>query len=79
MCPTHTDTAELQTRVNALSLEQKVRLLSGADFWSLYPERAAGLLRRLVVSDGARDGAVEPGEGQGSMKASRPGRPRARP
>src|SRR3954465_1850193 len=35
----------------ALSLEQKVRLLGGADFWSLYPEPAAGL-RRLVVSDG---------------------------
>jgi beta-glucosidase len=28
-----------------------VRLLTGADFWSLYPEPAAGL-RRLVVSDG---------------------------
>lgn len=41
--PTHIDTAELQTRVNALSLEQKVRLLTGADFWSLYPEPAAGL------------------------------------
>ena len=49
--PTHMDTAELQTRVNALSLEQKVRLLTGAEFWSLYPEPAAGL-RRLVVSDG---------------------------
>ena len=51
MRPTNIDTAELQTRVNALSLEQKVRLLTGADFWSLYPEPAAGL-RRLVVSDG---------------------------
>jgi beta-glucosidase len=49
--PTHIDTAELQTRVNALSLEQKVRLLTGADFWSLYPEPTAGL-HRLVVSDG---------------------------
>ena len=39
--PTHIDTAELRTRVNALSLEQKVRLLTGADFWSLYPEPAA--------------------------------------
>ena len=29
----HIDTAELQTRVNAPSLEQKLRLLSGADFW----------------------------------------------
>ncbi|MEA2217900.1 MAG: beta-glucosidase [Solirubrobacteraceae bacterium] len=35
----------------ALSLEQKVRLLTGADFWSLHAEPAAGL-RRLVVSDG---------------------------
>src|SRR4029078_1581882 len=34
-----------------LSLEQKVRLLTGADFWSLHPEPAVGL-RRLVVSDG---------------------------
>ncbi|MFC8432353.1 beta-glucosidase [Streptomyces sp. NPDC057253] len=38
-------------RLGALSLEQKVRLLTGADFWSLHPEPAAGL-RRLVVSDG---------------------------
>jgi beta-glucosidase len=45
------DDAALQARVDALSLEQKVRLLTGADFWSLYPEPAAGL-RRLVVSDG---------------------------
>ncbi|MGZ6624780.1 MAG: glycoside hydrolase family 3 N-terminal domain-containing protein, partial [Solirubrobacteraceae bacterium] len=34
-----------------LSLEQKVRLLTGADFWSLHPEPAIGL-RRLVFSDG---------------------------
>src|SRR4051794_18102633 len=45
------DEAELAERAGALSLEQKVRLLTGADFWSLYPEPAAGL-RRLVVSDG---------------------------
>src|SRR4051794_29431701 len=43
--------AELADRVAALSLEQKVRLLTGADFWSLHPEPAVGL-RRLVVSDG---------------------------
>ncbi len=41
----------LQERLAALTLEQKVRLLTGADFWSLYPEPAAGL-RRLVLSDG---------------------------
>jgi beta-glucosidase len=34
-----------------LSLEQKVRLLTGADFWSLLPEPEIGL-RRMVVSDG---------------------------
>ena len=45
------DEADLSRRVGALTLEQKVRLLTGADFWSLYPEPAAGL-RRLVVSDG---------------------------
>jgi beta-glucosidase len=37
--------------IGKLSLEQKVRLLAGADLWSLYPEPALGL-RRLVVSDG---------------------------
>jgi beta-glucosidase len=42
---------ELSRRVASLSLEQKVRLLTGADFWSLHPEPAVGL-RRLVVSDG---------------------------
>src|SRR5215204_4497923 len=49
--PTRIDDDELQARVDILSLEQKVRFLTGADFWSLYPEPAAGL-RRLVVSDG---------------------------
>jgi beta-glucosidase len=42
---------DLDKRVGELSLEQKVRLLTGADFWSLHPEPAVGL-RRLVVSDG---------------------------
>ena len=45
------DVDELAARVASLSLEQKVRLLTGADFWSLHPEPAVGL-RRLVVSDG---------------------------
>jgi beta-glucosidase len=45
------DENDLAARVQRLSLEQKVRLLTGADFWSLYDEPAAGL-RRLVVSDG---------------------------
>ena len=38
-------------RLAALTLEQKVRLLTGADFWALNDEPAAGL-RRLVISDG---------------------------
>jgi beta-glucosidase len=42
---------DLRERLAGLSLEQKVRLLTAADFWSLYEEPAAGL-RRLVVSDG---------------------------
>jgi beta-glucosidase len=45
------DESELAARVASLSLEQKVRLLTGADFWSLHPEPAVGL-RRLVASDG---------------------------
>src|SRR3954453_19118940 len=49
----------LRERVAALSLEQKVRLLTGADFWSLYEEPAAGL-RGLRGSDGpARVGAPD--------------------
>jgi len=42
---------ELRRRVNRLSAEQKIRLLTGADFWALYPEPEAGL-RRMVLSDG---------------------------
>ncbi|MER7179312.1 glycoside hydrolase family 3 C-terminal domain-containing protein [Streptomyces hyaluromycini] len=49
--PSAADEAEFARRLGALTLEQKVRLLTGADFWSLHPEPAAGL-RRLVVSDG---------------------------
>ena len=40
---------ELAARVAGLSLEQKVRLLTGADFWSLHAEPAVGL-RPLVVN-----------------------------
>ncbi len=43
--------ATLARRLSVLSLEQKVRLLTGADFWSLHAEPDAGL-RRLVTSDG---------------------------
>lgn len=42
---------DLDARLAALSLEQKVRLLTGADMWAVHPEPAAGL-RRLVTSDG---------------------------
>jgi beta-glucosidase len=42
---------ELRARVAGLSVEQKIRLLTGADFWALYPEPDAGL-RRVVLSDG---------------------------
>src|SRR3954466_9901383 len=41
----------LQERLTALSLERKVRLLTGADFWSLHAEPAIGL-RPIVTSDG---------------------------
>jgi beta-glucosidase len=42
---------ELARRVGRLSVEQKVRLLTGADFWTLYDEPDAGL-RAMVLSDG---------------------------
>jgi beta-glucosidase len=42
---------ELTRRVGRLSLEQKVRLLTGEDFWALHAEPEAGL-RRVVLSDG---------------------------
>ncbi len=45
------DEADLRGRVARFSLEQKVRLLTGEDFWALYPEPDAGL-RRVVLSDG---------------------------
>ena len=48
---TTVDRGDLAARAAALTLEQKVRLLTGESFWSLNAEPAAGL-RRLVVSDG---------------------------
>src|ERR1700759_1991647 len=41
----------LHERLGALSLEQKVRLLTGADFWGVCDEPAVGL-GRIVTSDG---------------------------
>jgi beta-glucosidase len=50
-----TDPEALEQRlselVRSLTLEQQVRLLTGADMWSTYPEPAAGL-RSMVLSDG---------------------------
>jgi beta-glucosidase len=43
--------AELAGRLAQLSLEQKVRLMTGADIWSLHSMPEIGL-RRLVTSDG---------------------------
>src|ERR1700704_5655536 len=45
------DERELTARVAKLTTEQKIRLLTGADAWSLHEEPAVGL-RRVVVSDG---------------------------
>ncbi len=44
----HSDESSLVAR---LTLEQKVRLLTGADSWALHAEETVGL-RRLVLSDG---------------------------
>jgi beta-glucosidase len=45
------DDDELRSKIGTLSLEQKVRLMTGADIWALHPEPAIGL-RRMVTSDG---------------------------
>jgi beta-glucosidase len=45
------DDALLRDRLARLGVEQKVRLLTGADIWALHPEPAVGL-RRVVTSDG---------------------------
>ncbi|RJL33355.1 beta-glucosidase family protein [Bailinhaonella thermotolerans] len=45
------DEKDLRERLAKLSLEQKVALLTGADFWTLNPEPAIGL-RKITVSDG---------------------------
>jgi beta-glucosidase len=42
--------AELPDRLAQLSLEQKVKLMTGADIWPLHPMPDIGL-RRLVTSD----------------------------
>ena len=49
--PAPVDETDLRTRLAALTLEQKVELLTGRDFWALNDAPAAGL-RRMVLSDG---------------------------
>jgi len=41
----------IEKALTALPLERKIRLLTGADFWSTHPEPAIGL-RRMVLADG---------------------------
>jgi len=43
--------AQLTAMTRSLTLEQQVRLLTGADMWSTHPEPAVGL-RAMVLSDG---------------------------
>jgi beta-glucosidase len=43
--------AEIVGRLAQLSLEQKIRLMTGADIWALHPIAEIGL-RRLLTSDG---------------------------
>ncbi|GAA3342118.1 glycoside hydrolase family 3 C-terminal domain-containing protein [Curtobacterium pusillum] len=47
---TRTD-AEIRARIERLTLEGKIRLLSGKDHWSTYPDVTIGL-RPIVLSDG---------------------------
>ncbi|MFD0691196.1 glycoside hydrolase family 3 protein [Actinomadura fibrosa] len=45
------DASDLRARLEKLTLEEKVNLLTGADFWTLHPVPKIGLAR-LVLSDG---------------------------
>jgi beta-glucosidase len=45
------DSPELAVLLGRLSLEEKVRLLTGRDFWTTWPLEKIGL-RRILVSDG---------------------------
>ncbi|SFT09249.1 glycoside hydrolase family 3 protein [Saccharopolyspora flava] len=42
---------DLRSLLGELTVEEKARLVTGADFWTLHPEPKVGL-RRLVLSDG---------------------------
>lgn len=46
-----TDSARLNQLVSELTLEEKVQLLTGRDFWTTWPIEKIGL-RRILVSDG---------------------------
>jgi beta-glucosidase len=46
-----TDDPRIAAALTALTLEEKVKLLTGRDFWSTWPIEKIGL-RRIVVSDG---------------------------
>ena len=46
-----TDDTAIAEAIAALTLEEKVQLLTGRDFWSTWPNEKIGL-RRMVVSDG---------------------------
>jgi len=46
-----TDTQRVTDAIAALTLEEKVRLLTGRDFWTTWPVEKIGL-RRILVSDG---------------------------
>ena len=43
--------ARLQALLAELTLEEKVRLLTGRDFWTTWPSEKIGL-RRMLFSDG---------------------------
>jgi len=45
------DSSEITSRLEALTLEEKVQLLTGRDFWTTWPIEKIGL-RRILVSDG---------------------------
>lgn len=51
MSPLTEHSPEIESRLAALTLEEKVQLLTGRDFWTTWPLEKIGL-RRILVSDG---------------------------
>ena len=47
----HSDAPAITALVDRMTLEDKVQLLTGQDFWSTWPNEDIGL-RSMVVSDG---------------------------